>query len=85
MLVKLAGFCVDWQLIGRYLELSDADISAIDGNHRTVEEKRAGMLCKWKEKSLTVTYLELIEALLAYGKTQDAVEACKVIGASASH
>ena len=76
---------MDWKLIGKRLKLSDADISAVDGSYGTVEEKRVGMLCKWKEKSLGVTYLELIEVLSAIGKTQDAVEACKVIGAAASH
>ena len=79
MLLDLARFFVDWQLLGRRLKLNDADINAIDGDHGTVEEKRVGMLKKWKAKSLKATYSILIEALLAHGKTQDAVDACKTI------
>ena len=61
---------MDWQLIGRYLNLTDAEIAAVDGDNRTVEEKRAGMLGKWKEKfAYKATYQTLIEVLLAIGKS----------------
>ena len=80
MLLKLAKHCVDWRLIGLYLDLIKSDITAVDEDYRTTDEKRAGMLERWKEKfAFKAKYGVLIEALLACGKTQDAVDACKTI------
>ena len=31
--------CVDWKLIGRCVGLTEADLTTIDGDNRTVEEK----------------------------------------------
>ena len=82
VLSGLAKFCVDWQLIGKYLNLTDAEITAVDGDKRTVEEKRAGMLANWKEKfAYKATYQTLIEVLLAIGKSTSAIDAAKLIGA----
>ena len=80
ILLCLAKHCVEWQLIGYRLELSDSDITAVDGDNRTVDEKRVGMLRRWKEQfAFKATYLVLIKALLACGRTSDAVNACKAI------
>ena len=38
--------CVDWKLIGRCVGLPEADLTAVDGDNRTVEEKRVGMMEK---------------------------------------
>ena len=84
VLLGLAKYCDRWKLVGRCLGLSEAEISDIDGDNRTVQEKRVGMLMKWKERSLTTSYHMFIEALLSQGMTQAGVEACKVIGAAAS-
>ena len=80
VLLSLAKHCVDWQLIGFHLELTKADIVAVDGDHRSVEEKRIGMLEKWKEKfAFKATYRVFIKALLSSGKASDAIGACKAI------
>ena len=80
ILLCLAKHCVEWQLIGYQLELSDSDITAVDGDSRTVDEKRVGMLKRWKEQfAFKATYLVLIRALLACGRTSDAISACKAI------
>lgn len=80
VLLSLAKHRVDWQLIGLYLELTHADIAAVDGDNQTVEEKRVGMLGRWKEKfAFKATYRVFIEALLSCGKAADATEACKAI------
>ena len=80
MLLNLSKYCVDWSLIGLYLDLARADIAAVNGDYQTVDEKRAGMLGRWKDKfAFKATYGVLIEALLACGKTGDAVDACKAI------
>ena len=74
---------MDWKLIGKHLGLTEAEISAVDGDNRTVEEKRVGMLEKWKGKfAYRATYHKLIESLLSVGKSTDAIEACKVIRAT---
>ena len=83
VLLSLAKRCVEWQLIGRHLRLTEADIAAVDGDNRTVDEKRIGMLVKWKEKhSFEATYRVFIEALLLCGKASDALDACEDIRSS---
>jgi hypothetical protein len=80
--LKLANLCINWKLIGRHLNLTEADLAAVDGNNRTIEEKRTGMLLMWREKfAFNATYKVLIEAFLANEITQTAIDACKVIGA----
>ena len=80
MFLNLAKHCVDWRLIGLYLDLTKADIAAVDEDNQTANEKKAGMLGQWKEKfAFKATYRLFIEALLACGKAEDAVEACKII------
>ena len=83
VLLRLAKYCVDWQLTGLCLELTEAEITAVDEDCRTAEQKRAGMLRKWKEKfAFKATYRVLIEALLSCGKASDAINACKTIAPS---
>ena len=80
VLLHLAKHCVEWQLIGLHLELTDGDIAAVDGDNQTVDKKRVGMLKRWKEQNaFNATYKVLVKALLACGRTSDAVNACKVI------
>ena len=80
MLLNLAQHCVDWRLIGLYLDLKEVDIAAVNGDCQTVDEKRAGMLGRWKNKlAFKATYRLFIEALLASGRAEDAVDACKTI------
>ena len=83
VLLSLAKHCVEWKLIGFHLELTKADIVAVDEDHRTAEQKRVEMLGKWKERfAFTATYRVFIEALLSCGKVSDAIEACKAIASS---
>ena len=44
LLLDVAKLCVEWQLMGKYLKLTEA---AVDGDKETVEEKRIAMLGKW--------------------------------------
>ena len=85
VLLDLAKYCVDWQLVGKRLGLPDADITAIDNDNTTEDRKRVGVLEKWKDRcAFRATYHVFIEALLSQGMSQAAVEACKVIGAASS-
>ena len=81
--LDLAKFCINWKLIGRRIGLTEADLAAINGDNTTVEEKRVGMLEKWRSKcAYKAIYRTFIEALLAEGRCGDAIEACKVIKAA---
>ena len=83
LLLSLAKLCVDWRLIAFHLQLNKGDVSAIDGDNRTVDEKRIGMLLRWRDKfSFMATYRALIEALLACGRTSDAFDACTLVATS---
>ena len=80
VLLSLAKHCVDQKLIGLYLNLSNGDIAAVDGDNRTVDEKRVGLLRRWKDQfAFKATYLLLIKALLACGWASEAIDACKTI------
>lgn len=83
VLLKLAKHCVEWQLIGFHLELTKADIVAVEEDYRTAEQKRIELLGKWKERfAFKATYRVFIEALLLCRKASDAIEACKAIVSS---
>ena len=83
VLLKLTEYCVQWQLIGFHLKLTEAEISAVDGDYRSVDEKRIGMLGRWKGKfAFKATYRVFIEALLSCGKASDAIDACRAIVSS---
>ena len=83
MLPNLANFCVDWKLVGFHLKLTRAEIAAIDGDNRTVDEKRIGVLVKWREKfAFKATYRVLIQGLLDCERMSDAVDVCKAVSPS---
>ena len=85
VLFDLAKYCIDWQLVGKRLGLSDTDITAVDSDNNTKDRKRVGVLEKWKDRcAFKATYRVFIEALLSQGMAQTAIEACKVIGTAAS-
>lgn len=80
LLLNLAAVCIKWTLIGKRLGLTEADITAVDCDKRTEEEKRVGMLEKWKERfSFKATFKSLIKALLAEGMSKHAFDAAKII------
>ena len=81
--LDLAKYCVEWKLIGWRVGLTEGDLVAIDRDNGSEEEKRVGMLKKWKSRfAFNATYQALIEALLAEGRSAEAIEACKVIKAT---
>ena len=77
-ILSLASFCDPWQLIGRHLGLTQAQISAIDGDNRNTDLKRLGALQKWKEMCVfKATYRVLVEVFIDCGKVQQALEVCQ--------
>ena len=79
-LLDLHKFFDPWELIGQHLKLTRSQISAVDGDHKTTDQKRLGVLQKWKEIfAHKATYRVLISALLACGKAEQALEVCKML------
>ena len=79
-LLVLSELCDPWKLIGQHLKLTQAQISAIDVDNRTTALKRLGALQRWKETfAFKATHRVLVSALLACGKTQQALDVCKIL------
>ena len=74
----LADVCDPWNLVGRHLGLGDAELNAIDGDCRTVEEKRVAVLQKRRDGRLDGTYLLLVKALVSCKKVHQALKVCQV-------
>ena len=79
-LLALSKFCDPWDLIGHHLELEQSQISAIDDDNKTTDQKRVGVMQTWKEKfAHKATYRVLVNALLDCDKAQHALEVCKIL------
>ena len=79
---------MDWKLIGRRVWLTEADLTAVDGDNRTVEEKRVGMMEKdslWSNLSSVcrVTVVRErggVQMLLKHGRwSQQLKVSCRVL------
>ena len=78
--LSLYELCDPWELIGQHLKLTQSQISAVDGDNKTTDQKRLGLLQKWKEIfAHKATYRVLVTALLACGKAEQALEVCKTL------
>ena len=78
--LDLHKFFDPWELIGQHLKLTQSQISAVDGDYKTIDQKRLGLLLKWKMLfAHKATYRVLIAALLACGKADQALEVCKIL------
>lgn len=62
--LRLAEYCENWELIGRYLKMDEPTLSAIKEDCHTTEEKRTKLLVKWKEQfSKKATIYMFLKAL----------------------
>ena len=78
--LSLYELCDPWELIGQHLKLTRPQISAVDADNKTTDQKRLGLLQKWKETfAHKATYRVLVAALLACGKAESALEVCKTL------
>lgn len=66
-LVKIGTqYCGEWQMIGYHLNLTEDEISAINNNNTSTEQKSVRALMKWRDKySHKATYKVLVEAFLS--------------------
>ena len=79
-LLALSDFCHPWELTARHLLLTDPQISDIDSECRTTEEKRLASLKKWKEtKAFGATFRVFVDALIACKCVQKAREVCEYL------
>lgn len=77
-LLILARYCDRWKLIGQHLRLTRSQISAIDNDFKTTDEKRVAALQKWKEVfAYKATYQVLVESFLSCNMSQQACDICK--------
>ena len=76
-LMVLAELCEPFRLVGSYLGLKDAQLEAIDGNYRKVEEKRLAVLKEWKESRLKASYKLLAEGFLSCNRAKGALRVCE--------
>ena len=80
-ILELACFvCDPWKLIAQYIGLKVHEITAIDEDYRTVDERRVAALQKWRERnSLRATYRCLIQTLLRYQRDDTARRVCEYL------
>jgi hypothetical protein len=78
--LDLHKFFDPWELTGQHLKLTRSQINAIDEDYKTTDQKRLGLLQKWKEIfAHKATYRVMIAALLACGKAEQALKVCKIL------
>ena len=72
-----------WRQVAAHLDLTQADVEAIEGRARSDEElMRLYMLQKWKEKKTldgTASYQVLLEALISCTCSKSAVQVCEML------
>lgn len=79
-ILEFGDFCDPWELVGKHLPLSQAEISAIAEDNRTASLRRLGVLQKWKSKlAFKATYRVLIDALLKSGNADLALKVCQIL------
>jgi hypothetical protein len=79
-ILAFGDICDPWELVGKFLELSEPEISAIAEDNRTASLRRLGVLQKWKSKfAFKATYRVLITALLKCKKADQAWKVCQIL------
>ena len=79
-ILEFGDFCDPWELVGRFLGLNEAELSAIAEDNHTVSLRRLGALQKWKSKfAFRATYRVLIDALLKCGKAHQGLQICQIV------
>lgn len=72
--------CEQWRKLPPYLDLEATILNDLERDFRTEEERRVGLLKKWKgRKGFDATYIALISALLEIKCRNDAENICKLL------
>ena len=77
-ILALAEFCDPWEFVGSHLKLTEAQISAIQSDNKTTEERRLASLRKWKEtQSYRATFKAYVDALIECKFVEKARKVCE--------
>ena len=70
----------EWKLAALKLNISQAEVDAIERENGKVELQRVNFLKTWKQKmTFKATYRVLVEALLSIGRAEDARGVCQTL------
>ena len=70
----------EWKLAALKLNISQAEVDAIERENGKAELQRVNFLKIWKQKmTFKATYRVLVEALLSIGRAEDAREVCQTL------
>ena len=76
---ELSPYLVDWKRLSPLLNLSEADVDAIEESSRKAEARRESFLERWHQKmSMRATYRALVDALLKLERVHDARAVCQL-------
>jgi hypothetical protein len=78
--LEIAERLTDWEMVGRYLDLSEQELTAVERENHTEAQRRVAMLETWhKREGKDATHLRLANALLRHGR-KDLVELlCQIV------
>jgi GTP-dependent phosphoenolpyruvate carboxykinase len=69
--LKIAKKLNDWKMLGVYLKLTEPDLTAIDRDNTTEDQRRVATLNTWhKREGRNATYLRLAGALYERGRRE---------------
>ena len=75
-----SSLCGQWRKLPPYLDLTETAVSDLEREFKTEEERRVGLLKKWKgRKGFEASYTSLIGALLEIDCRSDAEGVCKLL------
>ena len=80
LLPYLAGFLYPWRDAAPFLDLREIHVHDIERDYGSESARRLGALRRWKaSKGRMATYAELIKALLAVGRVDQAENVCTLL------
>ena len=78
--LPLSDLCDPWELVGRFLKLSQVQIRDIDRDVKTTDLKRLTVLQKWRESyAFKATFRALVSALISSKRVDAAQKVCQYL------
>ena len=76
----ISGHLTQWKRIAPNLNVSKAEVEAIESEEQKAEMQRVSFLHTWKQKmAFKATYRALVDALLSIGRAEDARGVCQIL------
>ena len=77
---EISNYLSQWKLIAPELNISQAEVEAIEHDHQSAEMQKIGFLEKWKQKmSMRAIYRALMSSLLNITRAEDARSVCQIL------